>query len=889
MRKYGKLAVTLLLVITVISSLLPMAFARTWSDVDTFEQEIDMLTGLGFMDGENSKQFFPGDYVTNAELIRTLMHLRNVTEGDQVRRFQDVPSNYYAFNEINAAFKLGYITVPENKMFYPAEKATADKALEIILSMLNYNSYIKVSGETIRQAAQRAGLTEGLSLGEYITKGELAKVIYNSFTSGMMEGSGVIGHNATYKVNKEKTTLYFHNWELITGNLTGNERTSLYSSGNPAGAGKVRIDAEFYLEGDSYAGDLLGYKVDAVITKEKVGLPTIIYAAADKKANALTVKAEDIDSVKGMVFTYNNRSRINLRDDMMLIYNGLAVEFEEELLDITYGDVTFIASDGGRKFDIVLVNEYESFVISSVSKADKRINVKRGTFNKKTYIEYENNIYQDVRIFKNGVRATEVDLVPDSAIAVYFADADRDLITIDVGTSKVEGTVSTVGVSEETNRKMLRLGEEEYYIAPNVFGEEYIVLGETVSLTLDFNGYAVAVNRASVASNYGVVTWVGYSDVDETALVKIFKADGQFETFNTVSEDFKFVTGKTVSRVPASEVKTRLSGMLRSDIIMYGTNADGLLNKITLPEAYNTKDELSNQGKFTFYKEYKDGLQIRYQITSDGLAWGQGTVFVIPVDDDYSDDACKVVPSGSYFNPSNSTGVYKGLKAYNIDLNGRVGLFLYRGTTSNSIVEASYEGQMFVVQKVIKTINKDDEEVDAIVGYQGGQKLTFNISSDAEDNVTVDTGIDGNTLSTKKLAEAKFGDMIIYSTNADGEICAAVYMYIDDDAKSKDMTGNITSAGAGIAGTNTMSINRGYAKYYADECMSLETKNNGYFAVPGTKSSANFYKVSRSEKTIETASLGDITFKNFYAGVKGSEIVVRTSRGTCSEVFIYEN
>ena len=228
MRKYGKLAVTLLLVIAVISSLLPMAFARTWSDVDTFEQEIDMMTGLGFMDGENSKQFFPNDYVENDELIRILMNVRGVTEGDSIRRFQDIPNTHYAFKYINAAFKLGYITVPENKMFYPDEKATADRAIEIMLGMVNYGVYLQTSNETLRQVAQRAGLLDGLQLGEYITKGELAKLIYNSFTCGTLEGSGVMGVNAVYKVNSERTTLSFHNWELVTGNVTGNERTALY-------------------------------------------------------------------------------------------------------------------------------------------------------------------------------------------------------------------------------------------------------------------------------------------------------------------------------------------------------------------------------------------------------------------------------------------------------------------------------------------------------------------------------------------------------------------------------------------------------------------------------------------------------------------------------------
>jgi len=389
---------------------------------------------------------------------------------------------------------------------------------------------------------------------------------------------------------------------MVTGNITGNERTALFYSAEPEAAGKVRIDTKTYFEGDSYAGDLLGYEVDAVVTKEKTGSPTIIYAAADRKANVLTVKAEDIDSVSGMTFNYQDRKHLSLRNDMMLVYNGMAAKFDQAILDIDYGEVTFISTSGGRKYDIVLVNEYESYVVSSVAPAEKKIYVKRGTFNQKPYIEYESNIYQDVRIFKNGVRATEADIVANAAIAVYFADADRDVITIDVGTTNVEGTVSTKGVSEETGRKMLKLADDEYYIAPNVFGEEYIALGEGVALTLDFNGYVVEVKKAVVAANYGVVTWVGYDDANETALVKMFKLDGKFTTFNTISDDFKFVTGKNVDRVSASQIKERLSSVIKTEIVMYGTNADGLLNKITFPERYDFDNELKNVGKFTMYK-----------------------------------------------------------------------------------------------------------------------------------------------------------------------------------------------------------------------------------------------------------------------------------------------
>ena len=882
MRKYGKLAVTLLLVIAVISSLLPMAFARTWSDVDTFEQEIDMMTGLGFMDGENSKQFFPNDYVENDELIRILMNVRGVTEGDSIRRFQDIPNTHYAFKYINAAFKLGYITVPENKMFYPDEKATADRAIEIMLGMLNYGVYLQTSNETLRQVAQRAGLLDGLQLGEYITKGELAKLIYNSFTCGTLEGSGVMGVNAVYKVNSERTTLSFHNWELVTGNVTGNERTALYYNAEPEAEGKVRIDTEIYFEGDSYAGDLLGYNVDAVVTKVKTGNPTIIYAAADKKANAFTVKAEDIDSVSAMTFNYAGRKHLSLRNDMLLIYNGLAVKFDQSVLDIEYGDVTFISTTGGRKYDIVLVNEYESFVISNVAAAEKKIYVKRGTFKEKAYIEYENNIYQNVRIFKNGVRATVADIVAGSAIAVYYADAQRDLITIEVGTTNVEGTISTAGISEDTGRKMLSFGDEEFLIAPNVFGEQYITLGEGVALTLDFNGYVVEVKKAVVSSNYGVVTWLGYDDLNETAMVKMFKLDGKFETFKTVNDEFKFVTGKTVQRVPASEIKKILAGYVKTEILMYGTNADGLLNKIVFPEAHDFKNELNNVGKFTLYKEYKDAVQADTS-NCQGIAYGNTKTIVIPPDEQYKDESCKVLTNPGFEVDHGAKAANKNFKFYNVGLNGAAELCLYRKGINASI--ADWESPVkLVVQKVIDTINKDDEPIKAVVGFSGGAKVTVPIGKDAVNSGTP-TPIVAD-INKRDINNATFGDILTYALDADGAISA--YSFVYSDGVTKNAMGVIANGGNGYGTGRTWTWLHGNAKYYQDGFMSVEFTGDSLRAVPMAET-VPVYKLNRKDKTFEAATLGDVVYKNFYANIKGSELVVHTSRGGGSEVFIYEN
>ena len=169
--------------------------ARTYDDA--YQKEIDAVTGLGIMDGENSRQFFPEDQLDRAEMVRMIMKLRNSHTGDRRQRFSDVRLDYYAFAEIDEAVNLGYITVGEDRLFHPEDPATSEEALRMMLYLLNYKTYLQKGNLDVFSLAGQVGLTDGVRFsGTGITKAELAKVIYNSFSCYMLEMRGISGVTA---------------------------------------------------------------------------------------------------------------------------------------------------------------------------------------------------------------------------------------------------------------------------------------------------------------------------------------------------------------------------------------------------------------------------------------------------------------------------------------------------------------------------------------------------------------------------------------------------------------------------------------------------------------------------------------------------------------------
>ena len=869
--KYNKMAAALLLALSVFAAQFNVLAAR-WEDVEDYSKAIDLVTGLGLMEGENSKQFFPDDLVDNAELVRIIMTLRNSSIGDRQKRFTDVPKDYYAFAEIDEAVALGWITVGEDRMFYPEEKASAEEALRLMLYLLNYKPYLDAGGGDIMATAQAAGLLDGVTLsGEGITKGELAKILYNSFFCNLMEMTGVPGINVGFRPSADKTALYYRGWQLVKGRVMANDVTSLYYSGDAASEGYMVIDDTTYLEGDSYAGELLGYSVEAVCTDSSESEETVIYAVAARDTDTLTVNCEDIESVEGMTFRYGDNKRVTLRQDMCFIYNGVAVEFDSALLDQRYGEITFISSGASGGYDIVRINAFESYSVSSVSVADERIYLKNGMLNGRAYINVGEDAGRTVTYFVDGERVSLDAVSAGHIISVYYAEGSKEVIQIHISDESVTGTMDGSGVSEGRGDATVSIGGAEYIIGKNAVGTEMLKLGEEYTVKLDYFGYLIEVTASTGTKNYAAVLRVSPDDLGEACILKLLTADGSVETYTTRADKCKLISGTDSRRMTGTELYEYMQNY-RFTLILYELDDENLIRSITVPVAADKNNPLNNEGIFTLHSELQSSTKASYG-SIGGIGTENAVTFIIPPGDNIDYDECSVRKGGYFAAGSN----YTNATFYDVGVSAQAGAVLVRDLAGSAIDDLSVG--IMVVEETGMALNADDEPVTSITGYQNGQRLSLNVSSS---NLT-----DNEFAGAYDIHNVSFGDILIFQTNSAGEISSYSVLYVD--SRDRDSFKQICSLGNGYSTTRECSLYHAYPRYVSDTFLTAEFGSETVPAGVASPASVYVYRVDRGSRKITMGEYGDIMGNNYYTGQKGSEIVMRSSRNSVVEVVIYED
>lgn len=874
--KLKKAFMALLLAAATLCGCLP-AYARTFDDtLDKYTREIDIVTGAGFMDGENSKFFYPNDYVDNAELIRIIMNLRNSNIGDRKRRFIDVSESYYAFNEIDEAVALGYIKVDESRRFYPEEKATTEQAVKLILYLLNYKRLIETTNTNIYSLARSAGLLDSVTLSnEYITKGELAKLLYNSFKCNQLEYTGGVGNRDIFETSEDKTALSWRNLKLVEGIMTANENSSMYSTGYPATRGRIKIDGDEYLEGDSMCKDLLGYNIEAICTDDDDD-NTIVYATAGRKNKTLIVECENIESVKDMVFTYDQRKKVRLKADMCLIYNGTAVEFDQNLLDCESGTITFLNNNNSGDYNVVIINTYESYVASGVNVNDMKIYLKNGKFNDESYINIGNEGDSIAHFFKDGEEIDISEIKDGNVISVFYSKGVQNVFNIQVSDKVISGKITQTGYDDESGNETIMLDDKKLIIVKNAAGTEKIELGKSFTVSLDFKGKAVNFEYLSeVTKGYAALLKVSMDTAAEELFLKLVNSEGKVKTYTLKETKVSLAKGDKKEKLTLSALKDRLDAVVIPSIIVVDTDEEDNIKQITLPEKYDSSDLVKSESMFTYWGEYTSNTLASYGYLGD-IGMNDAKVFIIPESDangkiDY--DNCDVT-TGDYFAAGSN---YQNVKFYDVGISAQAGAVLIRGTKGSDI--DNYDGGVLLVKKVFDSVNYEDELTKRIVGVMNGQEMEVDISPKKTNNVTAEIDFD--------IKDVGVGDVLLYSTNSAGELSA--YAMIYTDSLDKDSFRQLTNWGNGMGWSRTCSSFHGYVRYKSDNALTIEYDGKTVPAVVSNKNNVFVYKVNRSRKTVEIASYGDIMAANYYTMEKGSEVVMRSIRNDVAEVIIYED
>ncbi len=854
------------------------AYAGGFDDTgDKYTREIDMVTGAGFMEGENSKFFYPDDYVDNAELVQIIMNLRNSDVGDRKRRFTDVSESYYAFNEIDEAVALGYIKVGADRRFYPEEKATTERAVKLILYLLNYKEFIAATNADIYSLARTVGLLDSVTVADtYITKGTLAKLLYNSFKCGQLEYTGGKGDSDIYGTSEDKTALSWRGLKLVEGIVTANEGSSMYSTGYPAARGRVVIDGDEYIEGGSGCGRLLGYSVEAICVDDNDD-GEVIYATAGRKNKTLTVDGRDIESVENMVFTYDQRKKVRLKADMCLIYNGTAVEFDEKLLDCGDGSITFLNNGDSSNYNVVLINAYESYVVSGVNENDAKIYLKNGQFNNDSCIDIGDDGNTIVHFYKDSEEIDISEIKDGNVISVFYSSGALRIFNVQVSDKVINGELTGSDYDTKRKHETVIIDGKEYIIGKNAAGKEKIELGKSFAASMDFKGNILNFEYISgITKGYAALLRVSMDTEKEELRLKLLNSEGKIKTYIASDTKIPLVKGDTREKVELYDLQYRLDALQLPALLVVETDEEEHIRRITLPAAYNSSDMIKNESMFTYWGEYTANTLASYGYLGD-IGTDSAKIFIIPNSDENGkiDDEDCAVSNGGYFNAGTS---YRNIKFYDVGIAAQAGAVLVRATKGSEL--DNYEGGVMLVKKVSATLNYDDEVTKKITGLMNGSETEINISPQKVYNVTPG----GSSFDIKNIGP---GDVLMYNSNSAGEL--SVYAMIYTDSADSNSLRQLTNWGNGMGYTRECSAWHGYVRYKSDKALTIEYDGKTVPAQVTNKNNVFVYKVNRSYRTVETASYGDIAATNYYTGKRGSEVVMRSNRNGVVEVIIYED
>ena len=187
--------------------------------------------------------------------------------------------------------------VSANEAFDSKGSITVGEAVKYSVITLGYKTMAEIDGDYMKTAAQ-LGITDGINAASYsrLKYETAAGILYNMLDIEPM--LRVLETDESYRVEEDSTLLELNRdiYE-IEGIVTADAFTELYKEGGTGDSLYVSIDKEYYLVGNTNAGDFLGQYVTAYVKELEDDYEIVYISARPGKNNILEIQSENIEFV----------------------------------------------------------------------------------------------------------------------------------------------------------------------------------------------------------------------------------------------------------------------------------------------------------------------------------------------------------------------------------------------------------------------------------------------------------------------------------------------------------------------------------------------------------------------------------------------------------------
>ena len=736
------------------------SYAALSSDVigTDYEEAATVLSAFDVMVGDGGSGLFrPNDPITRSEVTKIAVALKGLNSAASAAtqtKFPDVRENHWAKGYINVGTSEKLVVGDDLGNFRPDDLITYAEAVAILVRATGYEPQAQAKGgypTGYLVAGNSTGLTSGVNVASArsrstITRGEVAKLAYNSLNINLMEQTG-FGNNEKYEITDETLLTAKHDAKLITGKVTAVGSSALEGSG--VDKNEIKIDDKIYNIGNADVRNVLGINVDAYISTASRTKNDVIAIVPGENKNAITtIKADDLEGVSENLITYvkgNKKLKMQIPTGSYVVYNGMAAD-ESALKMIDSGYITVVENDKNKK--IVFVNETQNYVVDEVISTSGKIIDKYG---KAPLTLDEDN--EDITFT----------IEKDSQVIKPSELKEWDVITVTVSKDKslVYGTVtnSTVeGVVEEKTSETVTIAGKEYKTSKSYPNE--IKLKDEGVFYLDNEGKIAAFKEADTASrDYAYLTNTGTtSGLNSVLKIEVLDNNGKLLSLNVASR--VKIDGKTYSTVTSAKEAIGKAGQL----ITFKTNSK---NEITEIKKSVKSDDI-DENKFTlnfsengvkYSSKNSKLLANAMKVTVDSNT----VVFDIPSSSSDSEDYS--VTDKSFFADGDSYDII----VYDVSEDLVAGAVV----VTSSENKASEESNIVVVDRISSTKDEDGNTVDKLYGFHNGEKVSF---------------VSESGIFKKENAKLESGDIIQIKADGKGNAKAITLLFDSDKGENEFST-----------------------------------------------------------------------------------------------------
>ena len=864
-----------------------------------YDHEIQLLQKLGIV-SEDLTSDITAD-VTRGEFAELLTGLMGVGGGG---------------NAIEELYKLGIVNGYGYGSLKESQTVTTYEALKMLVCALGYSFLAEDEGGYplgYVQVAYDAELIKGSVSNTALTVEQALRLIVDAGNTKMSTTKDDITLGTSSLGGKTMFYTYY-NVKRYHGILTANGYTSI--GGSSCIQGQVIIGDTRLEKGDTTADDLLGYHVEAyAYYDEMVG--EIIVAAPRPNYNEVVEFPEGVyPEVTGTLQNFQVKGelddgttkKINFKAMPKVIRNGVYYgSFNLDVLRTLPADFTFINNDRESGFDVIKIDQYETYIIESVD-----------TVNEIIYGKYDGDVYtgsnpsmpanydkslkvnaedENVFIYKTPERlGSFADLVEGTAISVLESD-DNSFKKVYILPDAVTGTITAL--ASRGVRQVVTIDDKQYMLSEeyrkfSVADKVIPQVGIKVRAVLDLKGNIVDLSMAQDVWTYGYVMRMGYSDdVEMFTNIKIYNASGKVDELQ-LSEKVT-VDGYRVSNSISDFISAgiaRMSGgsvQAKRQLIRYKSNNSKLTQVDTVTYNSTVEDLESLQGGLTYSGRFSTkGICIFSG--KDVLVSGtdQTSFIQIPTTAAYFTDEryYKVGKmSGIMTNGNNLT-----ITAYNVDANG-VAKFVVREQDA-AINAERYTDVMFLtgISTVVDSTGEAVKNVTAINLATGAEYSRNTVTDNPQTN-------DANTI----LETAQFGDTFRFRDRGTSDGRGTVLWSAMRDMNYASLIATRTTIEAGTTNENSTLTDSegtyvaayrnlvGYIKYADDTHVVLAANSDGtgessIFYIKDKK----VYVADYAEETIEALPVSRIA-AHTYDNMPGVKAVIYQRAGDVYAMVIYKN